>query len=301
MSTYSDHAQTIVTKLIDTITHGVGEWRAPWHHDGTHTFNPTNATTHQPYTGANFIALALDAIEHNHPTGTWATYRQWATLGAQVRKGESGTRCVRWITTKPRDTEHAADTGPDRDQTKAPKKLVPKLFTVFNAAQVDGWAPTGTNEPARIHQAETDIAATGATILHGGNRAFYRPASDIIQLPDRHSFTTPAGYYATALHELIHWTGHPSRLARDYADHGDQLTAYALEELTAELGAAMLTGRYGLTNQARPDHASYLNHWITALNQDPTVLFRIATKAQAAVDHILTTAGADSLEQTVAS
>lgn len=130
------------------------------------------------------------------------------------------------------------------------------------------------------------LEATGAVVLHGGNRAFYRPKTDVIQLPARQHFTSTHGFEATILHELTHWSGHPSRLDRTYGERfGDR--EYAAEELTAELGAAMLTAHLGVVNRARQDHAAYLAEWLEILGEDPKHLFSIAARAQAAVDHIL--------------
>ena len=166
---------------------------------------------------------------------------------------------------------------------------VPKLFVVFNAGQVDELQPQHIGGLAGVGETEADIAATGATILHQGDQAFYMPRADVIQIPYRERFTTSAGYYSTVLHERSHWTGHPSRLNRDYGNRfgGD---AYANEELIAELSAAILTARYQFANEARPDHARYLGQWMRVLNKDPRHLLTVANQAQAATDYILKTA-----------
>lgn len=276
---------TIVDTIVDTIETGrAGTWRAPWHHNGTSgLFSPTNAATGRTYTGANILILAIDALEAGYSDNTWATYKQWQQLGAQVRRGEHGTRCVKWIT-KGRDADEAADTS-DESQRRV---LIPRVFTVFNVAQVDDYHPDSDDDseaPDRIEVAEAFIAGTGAHIDYGFNTAKYRPLVDRIQVPAIDQYRQVEDHYATLLHELVHWTGHPRRLARTFGERfGDD--AYAAEELVAELGAAFATARLVITNNPRPDHAAYLDHWLRILDADPKALFLAAAKAQAAVDHL---------------
>jgi len=286
MTKYTDHAAAVTVQLIDTITTtSPGHWQAPWHHNGSSVWAPRNATTNRGYRGGNTIALAIQALNHGYQSGDWATYRQWGSVDAQVRKGERGTRCVRWV------KKEAEDTKPGEPEIKeGTSRMVPVMFTVFNADQVDGYEPhaTSPNPIDTVAQVDTDVKATGAVILHGGDRAFYRPAADVIQLPDFERFTSTAGYYGTCLHELAHWTGHQSRKARDFGGrYGDD--AYAIEELTAELAAAMLTAHYGLANEARSDHADYLGSWLRIMGAKPDTLLSVANQAQAAADFILST------------
>lgn len=185
---------------------------------------------------ANTVTLAVTALDAGHGSDWWATYRQWADLGARVRRGETSARIVRWIP--------ARRTDPDTHHAEADehgRRLAPKVYSVFNAAQADGWTPT-TPAPVtdleRNTQADTWIAGTGARTSYGHNHACYRPAADRIELPASAQFTDPAAFYGTACHELCHWTGHASRLNRDLTGRfGDD--AYAAEELVAELGAAI--------------------------------------------------------------
>jgi antirestriction protein ArdC len=138
----------------------------------------------------------------------------------------------------------------------------------------------------RVAQAEQFIAATAATIHHGGNQAYYAPARDVIQLPPFEAFRDKESYYATALHELTHWTRHPSRLDRDFGRQrfGDQ--GYAREELVAELGAAFLSAGLQITPEIRDDHAAYLGHWLTVLKSDKRAIFQAAAHAQRAADYL---------------
>ncbi|MEZ5278990.1 MAG: zincin-like metallopeptidase domain-containing protein [Acidimicrobiales bacterium] len=282
---YDQLCEQVTARIVQQIETGTaGTWRAPWHHNGTaDLFCPTNATTLRPYAGANVLILAFEALDADYSDNRWSTYRQWQSMGAQVRRGEHGTRCVKWIAKTP-----SADQPPDGENTA--RVLIPRVFTVFNADQVDlPDEPTDTTEPAlvRTESAEAFITATGAQIDYGFNTAKYRPLVDRIQVPAIGQYRQAEDHYATILHELVHWTGHQSRLSRTFGERfGDD--AYAVEELVAELGAAFATARLGITNSPRSDHAAYLAHWLRILDQNPKVLFQTASSAQTAVDHLAT-------------
>ncbi len=143
----------------------------------------------------------------------------------------------------------------------------------------------------RNERAERFMTSTDAMIRHGGDRAFYSPAGDHIQLPDRERFTgtdtstAEEAYYATGLHELTHWSGAPVRLDRDKAKRfGDG--AYAFEELVAELGAAFLSADLEVSNEPRADHAQYLAHWLDILKGDKRAIFTAASLAQKAATYL---------------
>nr|WP_221893249.1 zincin-like metallopeptidase domain-containing protein [Pusillimonas minor] len=136
--------------------------------------------------------------------------------------------------------------------------------------------------------AENFLLASGAAITHKGGRAFYRPSTDEIYVPPREAFTTPENYYATVLHELTHWTGHASRLDRNFSKtsrFGDE--SYAFEELVAELGAAFLVGHFGFVAATVENHASYMASWIKVLKNDKNAIFTAAKHAGAAMDYLL--------------
>lgn len=252
----------------------------PWHNISGGM--PTNATTGHEYRGVNVLNLWATATLFNFPSGQWATYKQWQDTGAQVRKGAKGAVVVYYSTFKRVDRE----SGEERD--------VPflKHSHVFNAAQVDGWTGQQVERPAlaeRIDGAEAFVTATGATIDHGLGRAFYVPSRDVIGMPDRDTFrdtptsTATEGYYSTLFHELTHWTGHESRLSRAKARRFGDAT-YAFEELIAELGAAFLCAKLGVTASPRLDHAQYIAAWLQGIKDDPRALFRAASDAARAVD-----------------
>ncbi len=281
---FDELCEQITNHIVAAINTGqTGTWRAPWHHNGrAELFAPTNAVTGNRYSGTNILILALASIEADWGQSRFATYRQLQSIGAQVRRGEHGTRCVKWVTTKTTDPD--TEDNSDGDTSSV---LVPKVFTLFNVAQTDGWTPPEQPvfDTKPIAAAEAFITATGAAIDVGFNTAKYRPLVDRIQIPAINQYRSAEDFYATALHELCHWTGHKSRLNRQLENRfGDD--AYAAEELIAELGAAFACGRLGISNQPRPDHADYLALWLPILRADSRVLITAASQAQAAVDHL---------------
>jgi len=246
----------------------------PWHTAGSH-FAPLNATTGNYYQGFNILALYVAGTDNNYPTPKWATYNQWQDADAQVRRGEKQTRIVKWVPVKKKDSE---------DETI----LLPKVYGVFNAAQVDG-AHQDDDAPRTkvdtLANVEDYIANTNAAIERGGPRAFYRPSEDKIYLPAVDDFHSTEANYAVTLHELTHWTGAPHRLNRQLG-HDRNSNEYAFEELVAELGAAMLCARLNISAQPRDDHASYIANWLTALKNDPKHIVTAASHARKAIEHI---------------
>lgn len=287
---------TITDSIVAAIEQGAGEFRMPWHRASTEAGTPHNALTGTNYRGSNVLTLWAAAMGKGYESTRWATYKQWAAMGAQVRKGEKATAGIYYSVTARED----AETG----ETKTAR--LGRAFFLFNAAQVDGYstpdAAPRVDFTDRIRRADDAISATGAKITHSGSRAFYRSATDEIYLPPRDAFigtetsTATEAYYSTALHELSHWTGHASRLARDFTRckrFGDE--AYAGEELIAELGAAFLCAQLGITNSPRADHAQYLAHWLKVLKNDSRAIVRAASDAQKAADYIFNAQKADPL------
>jgi antirestriction protein ArdC len=144
---------------------------------------------------------------------------------------------------------------------------------------------TAADTHARHEEAERVISATWADIRHGGDRAFYRPREDFIQMPERGRFESAEAYYETLLHETVHWCEHPSRLNWNRAEKEN---TYALGELVAELGACYLMCEVGLPlADTWKNSASYLGHWLKAMNQDPRFIFKATAQASRAADHVL--------------
>ena len=278
-------AETITNKLITRIeaadlANSIGRL---WTGGNFTHFAPTTATTGNYYNGFNILALYIAGTDNGHPTAEWATYRQWATEGAQVRKGETGTQIVKWVPIKSKDANKPSTNGEDEQKTA----LVPKIYSVFNAAQIDGHDTPTTQPIEPIDAAAQFITNTRAIINRGSGRAFYSLTTDTITLPNIDQFISTEAHYAVTLHELTHWTGAAHRLNRDLG-HAKDSPEYAFEELIAELGAAMLCARLNITPEPRDDHAIYLKHWLSALQDDPKHIVTAASKARAAIEHLET-------------
>ena len=277
-------AETITNKLINRIesadlADSLGQL---WTGGAFTHFAPTNATTGNYYNGFNILALYIAGTDNGHPTAEWATYRQWTQQQAQVRKGETGTHIVKWVPIKNKDADKPNSNGDDEQKTA----LVPKVYSVFNAAQVDGHdTPTDSQPFEPIEAADQFITNTEAIIKRGSHRAFYSLRNDTITLPNADQFINTEAHYAVALHELTHWTGAPHRLNRNLTNPKSSLE-YAFEELVAELGAAMLCARLNITPEPRDDHATYLKSWLAALRNDPKHIVTAASKARAAIEHL---------------
>jgi antirestriction protein ArdC len=285
-----DVYEAITNQIIAAIEAGAGNVQLPWHRSGSSITRPVNIASGNGYRGINTIALWAAADAFGFEQGIWGTYRQWQERGAQVRKGEKSSLIVFY-----RQFEPGAPADADDTTDSAQRRFIAKASHVFNLAQVDGYTPESSipeiDQVARDIRAEQFIAATGATVQIGGERAFYRPSTDEVRMPDRIRFTgtatsTPTeSWYSTLLHELTHWSGAQHRLDRQFgARFGDD--AYAMEELVAELGAAFLCGDLGITAAPRPDHAAYVNNWLQVLKGDRKAIFTAASAANKAADYL---------------
>jgi antirestriction protein ArdC len=280
----------VTSQIVNAIEQGAGTWRMPWHTSGKFAFSPINVTSKKPYRGINTVCLWAAAQAKRYERGEWATYQQWQERGAQVRKGEKATLVVFW--------KFANDSGESQEGSEQPSAssshlLFTRGYSVFNAAQVDGYTPkadVGTPLLERIEHAEQFFQQIGADLRHGGNQAFYSPASDHIQMPPFQAFAENIPYYSTLAHEHTHWTATASRCDRQLGKRfGD--SAYAAEELIAELGAAFTCAHLGLSTEPREDHAQYIQSWLRVLKADSKAIFSAASKAQQATDCLITRAG----------
>ncbi|MGX1100890.1 ArdC family protein [Amorphus sp. MBR-141] len=300
--TRTDVHATITDAIVAAIEAGTDAWQMPWHRAGGALSRPVNIATGNPYRGINILALWVAAQTREFTRPEWGTYRQWAAKGAQVRKGEKGTTTVFY-----RELAVEADATPDDGDTASPeRRCVARANIVFNADQVDGWEPAPTEAPSSIEEfapvanAEAFVAATAADIRHGGDAAFYRPATDHIQMPPKEAFrgsptSTPAeAYYSTLCHELVHWSGADHRLDRTLKTRfGSE--AYAAEELIAELGAAFLCADLEISLKPRTDHAAYVATWLKVLKNDTRAIFTAASKAQQAVQFLHGLGGGEAI------
>lgn len=283
----------ITNRIIADLEQGVRPWLKPWT-AGQRATNVARPLRHngERYSGINVVLLWSEAVARGFRSPTWMTFRQALELGGHVRKGETGTTVVY--------ANRLTKTDTDENGTEIEREIAfLKAYTVFCADQIDGLpdrfhATTPAEQPAdthsgRIERADAFVAATGADIRSGGDRACYIPSADRIGMPPYASFrdtgtsSAAEGYYATLLHELVHWTSPAHRcdrqLGKRFGDH-----AYAREELIAELGAAFLCADLGITPEPRADHASYLASWLTVLREDMRAIVSAASFAQKAAD-----------------
>lgn len=282
-----DVYQRVTDSIISAIEKGVGKWRMPWHTSGKEDFSPINVSSRKAYRGINTLCLWAAAEEKGYTSGEWATYKQWQDCGAQVRKGEKSSTVVFWKFAN----EEESEAGEDGNEAAGGRGrlLFTRGYSVFNAAQVDGYTPKETAPVPvadRLEGADAFFKDLGADLRHGGNRAYYAPATDHIQMPAFQAFDENGAYYSTLAHEHAHWTAKDNRCNRLLGKRfGDN--AYAAEELIAELGAAFVCAQLGLSSEPREDHAQYLASWLKVLKADKRAIFTAACKAQQACDWMM--------------
>jgi antirestriction protein ArdC len=280
--------QEVTDRIIAELEAGIVPWVQPWgsSEGGAGLGLPRNARTLRTYSGINILLLWNAVIKGGYGAQSWLTFKQALELGGCVRKGERGwTVCFADSFVPKSEKDRAMQDGGDPQSIPFLKR-----YTVFNVAQCDGLqeSPTQSNSPtserAIVPRAEALIAATGASFQIGGEIACYVPKLDAIRVPPQTAFGDQINYYRTAFHELGHWTGHASRLARDlsakFASNG-----YAREELFAELATAFVCATLGIVPTVR--HADYVGDWLDVLKEDARAIFKAASMASKAADYIL--------------
>jgi antirestriction protein ArdC len=295
-----DFRQEVTDRIIQMLETGVAPWQKPWNPADASLDMPMNPTTGKAYRGGNAIHLMATGLQRGYGDPRWMTYRQGANLAWQVRKGEKGTQIEFWEVKAGRDTrsqpvrdgDSEEHQPPDEHDERRGDRLIHRVYTVFNAKQIEGipeWTAKQRSVFGVVEAAEQILQNSGATILHDqADRAFYNRLADSIHLPAKHAFNDAAGYYGTALHELAHWSGHPSRLNRatltESYRFGD--LSYAKEELRAELASVFLAAERGIPHDPE-QHAAYVSSWIDVLKQDKNEIFRAAHDASRAADFLL--------------
>lgn len=275
----TEHAEQIAAKFIEQLAKGTVPWRKPW--SPVRGVGLHNHFSKRPYRGINTLLLGIEQIEHGYASPAWTTYKAAAEKGAYVRKGEKGTRIVFW---KPITITDKA-TGEDK------KIFLTRLYTVFNTDQIDGldYQAPEAGDPISVPDALAGIyhGYVGAPeIIHQPqDQAYYLPGKDKIYLPTLDQFKSVEGYAETYCHELVHSTGHSSRLDRFDNDQVGCQQDYAKEELVAEIGASLLAQQAGITLDVEQT-ASYVGGWLKALSDDHSLIVTAAQKAQKAVDFI---------------
>jgi antirestriction protein ArdC len=258
-------------------------WEMPWTRGVATACGAPKSISGRSYRGANYVILSL--MRAVYPSQIFGTYKAWQKVGAQVKKGERATPVMFWKFTKDEDT--------------GKQFAWAKGYSVFAAEQVEGFDLEAhqarqlaklPNVAERLEIAEKVLSAysetQGMPVTHGGDRAFYAPSVDSVQMPPREAFKSTGAYYSTLSHELAHSTGHPKRLARDLSGRfGNE--KYAAEELIAELSAAMTCAALNIETRTREDHGRYLASWLKVLQDDSRAIVTAASMAQKASDMVL--------------
>lgn len=292
----SDDRQSLYAQVTDKIVReleaGRVPWVQPWGGAKAALGLPLNGATQRRYSGINVLILWGAVVEQGFAAQAWLTFRQALALGGAVRKGERGTTVVFADRFVPKDAD-GAPTGASTAAASEPRdRSVPflKRYTVFNAAQCEGLperlsveappVPEGLIKP----EAEALIRATGAVFRIGGSQAYYDANRDEVHVPPPQAYFEPINWHRTAFHELSHWTGSRSRLARDQSGT-NRSKAYAREELVAEMAGAFICASLGIVPTVR--HADYLGEWLSILREDSRAIFRAASAASKAADYLL--------------
>lgn len=276
--------EIITERIISLLESGTVPWRRPWR---TQTHCPKNLLSGKPYRGIN--VFLLHCLGYQSPY--FVTYNQAKQRGGQVRKGEKGCPVVFWKT----------DWHPSKRVEGAPESANPatipllRYYTVFNVAQCDG---IRTRTVATVDRPHEPLAAAERVLAEmpnrpmvetGSRQACYVPSLDVVRMPRPESFEASTAYYATLFHELVHSTGHSTRLDRKLntllAPFGS--ADYSREELVAEMGAAFLCGESGILDTCVEQSAAYIQGWLRKLRDDRRLVVVAAAQAQKAADYIL--------------
>lgn len=279
--------QVITDRIIEMLEQGVVPWHRPW----SKVADPKNLNSGKSYRGINTFMLSAASATYGHTSPYWITFKQAKDRGGNIRKGEKGMPIIFY---KLLEFDKSDEDNSDDDQELNKIPMI-RYSTVFNVEQCDGIdypTPEILNQDFDPIQACEEIVQTmprPPTILHGGARAVYSPAKDRITLPPKNLFEKPEEYYCTLFHELVHSTGHETRLKRHEIQKPSSFgtSAYAREELVAEMGAAFLCSKAWIDSQVIENSASYINGWIKRLKQDQKLLISAASQAQKAADYIV--------------
>ena len=262
------YRKELVKDLREAIEKGVAPWQKPW--SSVAAGWPRNAISGHRYSNNNAFRLDARSQKMGYRDPRWLTYNPTREIGAHIKLGEEGIFIIR-----------CADSW---------RRFV--SYVVFNAEQIEGIEPyipdVPRNEPVdKCEKAERILRESGAEIQHGGDRACYYHLWDYIQLPVIEDFKTPDYYYATALHELSHWTGHKSRLNRDFGYWRSE--AYAFEELVAEISSMFVSAEVGIdqTKEHFDNHAAYVGSWLKIIDTKPNAFFDAVDLAHQAANEVL--------------
>jgi len=291
--------EIVVQGILDALDKGVVPWRCPWNQPSA---KPMNLYRRRRYSGTNWFLLSLAASLAGFGP-YWLTLHEVHKLEGRVRKSEFG-RFVPVVIYKPLPP----NVTDDEDEEKRTRMLL-RYYKVYNYDQTEGIDLPSDLKPLEVQ--EHDPVATAEAIVLAmpeppqmecrGNKAYYRPADDLVVTPPRNLFYTIEAYYATLFHELGHATGHSSRLFRpelmEMAAWSD--ASYSREELVAEITSAMLCAEAGIDPQIESS-AAYIQTWLKTLQSDKQMVLYAAAKAEQATSFILGRGQPHSIETQIA-
>ena len=279
---------TIVTeKIIEQLEHGTVPWHKPWTNAGM----PTNLISKKAYRGINLMLLSMLGYEQNF----FLTFKQQQEIKGSVKKDEKPHMVAYWnFPDRKEDGEQ-----PEQEERES-KKAILRYYLVYNVSQC-----TGIDDkipPVTVREAQPLVACDAIvsgmpnppTIKHKEARAYYSPLADLVNMPKQSTFESDESYYATLFHELVHSTGHHSRLDRfgliQMSEISDGKHAYSFEELIAEIGSSYLQCYAGISSQFEQS-AAYVAGWLQVLKNDHRFVISASSAAQKAVDYILGAVG----------
>jgi len=273
-----DVYEIVTNRIIELLEAGTVPWHQPWSDAG----EPQNVITKIPYRGFNLLLLASLGYSRN----LFLTYRQAKEMGAMIRKGEKPFPIVFW---------KWPEAKPDENGKKPVEKVRPILryYQVWNIEQCEDIPehllppPEMPNDPIEVCENIVLMMPKCPPITHVGKKAYYKPEEDVINIPKIKAFDSSEDYYATLFHELVHSTGHASRLNRKDSMKTLDIEAYSMEELVAEIGACFLASVAGLPEDAINQGAAYIEGWLNVLRDDKRFIVFASTQAQKAVDFIM--------------
>lgn len=279
--------QTIYSEITDAIVTALEKGVRPW--EQCYRLDMPLRATGETYKGINVLRLWLQSVDKGYKSPTWMTFRQAKELGANVSRGEKGTRVVYYKTMKRED--------PEQDNKVISIPML-KSYIVFNLDQIENlpedYVVTEEVEKPSIEAAEQFFSALPVTVECTTGVPCFVPYADVVRMPEISRFSSSEQYYGTFGHECIHWTGHKTRLHR-LAEKSKK--GYAFEELVAEIGSAFLLPQMGIEPLIDDEHAPYISGFLKLLKDDPKAIFKAASQAQKAADYLLTLAEADQVRE----
>lgn len=277
-----DVYQIVTNRIIELLEQDIIPWRKPWISGGF----PQNLISKNKYRGINLLLLNALGYAQNY----FLTYNQITQLGGRIKTDEKAHFVVFWKWLDKKGEQEESETN------KVAKIPMLRYYKVYNIEQIEGipeeYIPKATTIVIDTDEKCEEVIANfpnSPYIVYKGDEAFYLPSEDMVSIPEMQYFTSQEGYYNTLFHELVHSTGHATRLNRVGVTQGNKFGSkeYSFEELIAEIGSCFLCSQVGIEKPPIENTASYIKHWLEVLKNDKKFIIQASVQAQKAVDHIL--------------